>query len=206
MMAHPACGGWWRRVGKRFIPSAATLTSKRWLDILARRIGRATTTLGTRGGRDDATSAYLDQFARELQALRLDFKMSRGAVRIARLGAAGKARIRRGKRWGSEGAIFTPFHADGTGRGSHQAAAAALVYDDHDGDVRPRRVIVVGLALVVSLGLWQAEQRAHEPAHGGRAEPETCRGKKNRKLDGCEPRPHDSAQPSRDHSAAARCS
>ena len=174
---------------------------------MARWIGRGTTTLETRGGRDDATSAHLDQFARELQALRLDFKMSRGAVRIARLGAAGKARIRRGKRWEAKGhCIFTPFHADGTGRGSHQAAAAALVYDDHDGDVRPRRVIVVGLALVVSLGLWQAEQRAHEPAHGGRAEPELRRGKKLRKLDGCEPRPDDSAQTSRDHSAATRCS
>jgi len=174
---------------------------------LARWIGRGTTTLETRGGRDDATSAHLDQFARELQALRLDFKMSRGAVRIARLGATGKARIRRGKRWEAKGR----FHAfsrgpDGTLRGPHQAAAAALVYDDHDGDVRPRRIIVVGLALVVSLGLWQAEQRAHEPAHGGRAEPELRRGKKNRKLDGCEPRPRDSTQPSRDHSAAARCS
>ena len=82
------------------------------------------------------------------------------------------------ERGGKRRGIFTPFHADGTGRGSHQAAAAALVYDDHDGDVRPRRVIVVGLALVVSLGLWQAEQRAHEPAHGGRAEPELVEGKR----------------------------
>ena len=80
---------------------------------MARWIGRATTTFGTRGGRDHATSAYLDQFARELQALRLDFKMSRGAVRIARLGAAGKARIRRGKRWGSEGAFSRLFTRTG---------------------------------------------------------------------------------------------
>ena len=80
---------------------------------MARWIGRATTTFGTRGGRDDATSAYLDQFARELQALRLDFKMSRGAVRIARLGAARKARIRRGKRWGSEGAFSRLFTRTG---------------------------------------------------------------------------------------------
>ena len=62
---------------------------------------------------------------------------------------------------------------EGSGRGSttYQAAAAAFVYDDHHGDVRVRRVIVVGLALVASLGFWQAEKRAHEPTHvaAGRA-------------------------------------
>ena len=56
---------------------------------------------------------------------------------------------------------------EGSGRGSttYQAAAAAFVYDDHHGDVRVRRVIVVGLALVASLGFGQAEKRAHEPTH-----------------------------------------
>lgn len=80
---------------------------------MARWIGRATTTLGTRGGQDDATSAYLDQFARELQALRLDFKMSRGAVRIALPRGGRKSEIRRGKRWGSEGAFSRLFTRTG---------------------------------------------------------------------------------------------
>ena len=80
---------------------------------MARWIGRATTTLGTRGGQDDATSAYLDQFARELQALWLDFKMSRGAVRIALPRGGRKSEIRRGKRWGSEGAFSRLFTRTG---------------------------------------------------------------------------------------------
>jgi hypothetical protein len=77
---------------------------------------------------------------------------------------------------------------EGSGRGSttYQAAAAAFVYDDHHGDVRVRRVIVVGLALVASLGFGQAEKRAHEPTHvaAGLATSTKFR-EKNRELQGC---------------------
>ena len=78
---------------------------------------------------------------------------------------------------------------EGSGRGSttYQAAAAAFVYDDHHGDVRVRRVIVVGLALVASLGFGQAEKRAHEPTHvaAGLATSTKFREKNRELLPGC---------------------
>ena len=87
-------------------------------------------------------------------------------------------KIRRGKAVGVEGS--------GRGSTTYQAAAAAFVYDDHHGDVRVRRVIVVGLALVASLGFGQAEKRAHEPTHvaAGLATSTKFR-EKNRELQGC---------------------
>ena len=86
-------------------------------------------------------------------------------------------KIRRGKAAGVEGS--------GRGSTTYQAAAAAFVYDDHHGDVRVRRVIVVGLALVASLGFGQAEKRAHEPTHvaAGLATSTKFR-EKNRELKG----------------------
>ena len=86
-------------------------------------------------------------------------------------------KIRRGKAAGVEGS--------GRRSTTYQAAAAAFVYDDHHGDVLVRRVIVVGLALVASLGFGQAEKRAHEPTHvaAGRATSTKFR-EKNRELKG----------------------
>jgi len=88
-------------------------------------------------------------------------------------------KIRRGKAAGVEGS--------GRGSTTYQAAAAAFVYDDHHGDVRVRRVIVVGLALVASLGFGQAEKRAHEPTHvaAGLATSTKFREKNRELLPGC---------------------
>ena len=112
--------------------------------------------------RDGAPGAYLDQFARELQALRLELRMDTCDVRIGSRASGGPNKARNeDPTWKSSVGV------EGSGRGSttYQAAAAAFVYDDHHGDVRVRRVIVVGLALVASLGFGQAEKRAHEPTH-----------------------------------------
>ena len=88
-------------------------------------------------------------------------------------------KIRRGKAAGVEGS--------GRRSTTYQAAAAAFVYDDHHGDVRVRRVIVVGLALVASLGFGQAEKRAHEPTHvaAGLATSTKFREKNRELLPGC---------------------
>ena len=99
-------------------------------------------------------------------------------------------KIRRGKAVGVEGS--------GRGSTTYQAAAAAFVYDDHHGDVRVRRVIVVGLALVASLGFGQAEKRAHEPTHvvAGRATSTKFREKNREPLRG-EPPSRGLERPSR---------